>query len=358
MKLDLHRSLLAVIAATASPCLLAQIATPEVFNNPGQHTYQVPAQVNQLRVVVAGAAGGAGGWDDALGGAGAGGTIVTALIAVQGGETVSIVVAEGGEGSLGTPKINPNKGAAGGGDGTRQTADSLQAAIPGAGGKGGDIGSVGSSPGGAGGGGASALFVAGAAVVAGGGGGGGSNSRIAINDSWNIAGKDAENTLALRIEDATCSALASGRPGEAANATAKGTTDGAGGSGGGGGYGIHVGAGGAGGKDGRVIRGGYNPEPGESGGSCTLSAGRYKVSDATAALGEPTPPGPTKGPTQPDGANGYVHITALITPVIVPQPPAAATPVPTLGTLGLISLASAIGAAGMAMARRRQSPVQ
>lgn len=327
--------------------LYAQLNTTIDFTNPGVYAYAVPADARQLRLEIAGGAGGAGGWDDAIGGAGAGGSIVTATIQVQGGETIAVHVAEGGEGSLGTPKTAYGIGAAGGGDGTKQSVGALTASIAGAGGKGGNRGTGGSSPGGAGGGGASAVFIGGAAVIAGGGGGGGSNSRIAINGNWSIPGDDAQNPMDFNPEDSNCSALANGSAGEAGDDTTSVSVDGAGGSGGGGGYLNHAGAGGAGGKDGRS---GQNAAPGLSGGSCTLSAARYSISNAAISLGEPTSPIGGRTVAKPDGANGYVRITPLAAAT-----PSAATPVPSMGIWSLMGLASAIAAAGIAMTRRRSS---
>lgn len=125
---------------------VAQTANAQTYLTPGVYTYTVPANTGSLQVVLKGGAGGAGGWDDAHGGDGAGGSVLRANIAVQGGETVDIVVGDGGQGALG----NPNFGQPGVGGGAT-------AGLPGAGGSGGTKGPAGSSPGGAGGGGASSL---------------------------------------------------------------------------------------------------------------------------------------------------------------------------------------------------------
>ena len=112
-------------------------AAPTEYTVPGTYSYTVPPNTGTLQVVVKAGAGGAGGWADAHGGDGAPGSVVTATIAVQGGENVAVVVAGGGQGALGSPSFGT--GGAGGG---------ASASLPGAGGKGGNQGSVGGSPGG------------------------------------------------------------------------------------------------------------------------------------------------------------------------------------------------------------------
>lgn len=293
------------IAITAA---LPAFAAPQVFDTPGVHTYSVPAGTGSLQVIIKGAAGGAGGWDDAKGGDGVGGTVVTATIAVRGGETVNLLVGEGGEGALGTPKASYGVGAAGGGDGTRQDAGSVTSPLPGSGGRGGNMGTLNISPGGAGGGGASQLVVAGAAITAGGGGGGGSNSRIrGTSGTWNVPGSPAVNNLVLNAQDAQCATAAVGGNGEDG-----GNVDGAGGSGGGGSYAGHGGAGGVHGVDRSVDT---NGAPGVSGDSCFLDAGSYKITEASTSLGNPSVAANVKGVANPSGENGSISITA------VPAPP-------------------------------------
>ncbi|WP_395023867.1 hypothetical protein [Comamonas odontotermitis] len=303
----LRLSMAGMLAASAFSAG-AQTPAPQVFATPGVHTYAVPAGTGSLQVVVKGAAGGAGGWDDAMGGNGVGGTVVTATIAVQGGETVSLLVGEGGEGALGTPKASYGVGAAGGGDGTRQDAGSVTSALPGAGGRGGNQGTLNISPGGAGGGGASQLVVAGAAITAGGGGAGGSNSRIrGTSGNWSVPGSPAVNNLVLNAQDTQCATAAVGGNGENG-----GNVDGAGGSGGGGSYTGHAGAGGVHGVDGSVD---VNGAPGGSGDSCVLDAGSYKITGASTSLGNPSIAANVKGVANPSGENGSISITP------VPAPP-------------------------------------
>ena len=322
-----------VLACCASS---AWSADPMIFATPGSSTYQVPAGTGSLLVVVKGAAGGAGGWDDAAGGGGAGGSQVTATITVAGGETVNLIVGEGGEGTLGAGKNGMrgrqafSSGGAGGGDGTRQDRPSLTARLAGAGGRGGDSGTGGSSPGGAGGGGASQLLVAGAAITAGGGGGGGSNSRIIVAGDWGNKGDPAVNALVLNAEDAACATPALGVNGVDGGAG----VDGAGGSGGGGGYGqagTQSGRGGAAGLDGSWgtlvnDNSGLNGEPGGSGQSCFLSAPGYSVTNTRIVQGVPSASAPTKGPSNPSGENGSISITAIPNALPTATPTLSGTP--------------------------------
>lgn len=270
------------------------LAAPTVYSTPGTYSYNVPAGTSALLVEVRGGAGGAGGWDDAHGGDGAGGSIITATIAVQGGETANVVVAGGGQGAQG----NAGYGLGGAGGGAALS-------LPGAGGKGGNKGTIASSPGGAGGGGASSIAVGGATVLAGGGGGGGSNSRIrGPGNTWNIPGDPAVNNLALVEQDAACGSAQNGGDGQDG-----GAVDGSGGSGGGGGYAGHAGAGGNHGVDATVDQ---NGQPGTSGGSCTLDAGAYRVSGVSAAAGNPSVANRTqKGTPEASGEDGSVTITAI-----------------------------------------------
>ena len=324
---SLPRATLSLVLACCATGAWSQTTT---FSTPGSFTYPVPVGTGSLQVVVKGAAGGAGGWDDGPGGDGVGGTEVKATIAVQGGETVNLVVGEGGEGTLGTGKNGMrgrqrfSSGGAGGGDGTRQDPGSLTSPLAGAGGRGGDSGLSGSSPGGAGGGGASQLTVNSAAITAGGGGGGGSQSvnRDPVTGNWGYPASSAVNTLVLNQQDAGCATLAVGQNGEG-----EGPFDGSGGSGGGGAY---TGQAGAGGKHG-VDRSGNNGEPGGSGASCVLDAGSYKVVLASTALGAPSIAAKTKGVSNPSGENGSITITAI------PAPPnMAPTVAPVLGGVATV----------------------
>ncbi len=293
------------------------------FSTPGSHTYSVPAGMKSLQVVVKSGGGGAGGWDDAHGGDGAPGAQVTATIAVQGGETVQIVVGGGGAGAEGTPRFGF------GGDGGTGS---------GAGGNGGDQGTTGSSPGGGGGGGASSVQVGGAFVRAGGGGGGA--GQTVTGPPWNNPPEDAINALLLNQQDAACPTAENG-----GNGVGRQPVDGSGGGGGGGGYTGHAGIGGENGVD-RAIPW-KNGSPGTSGASCTLSAGTYLVVGASvsqdvseAARGDLT----LKGQPGIPGLNGSV----VITPSAVAPPVVA---VPTLNLLGLGLLGALLAVFGLRQRR-------
>ena len=327
----------------------AQVGVTSHFDVPGLHAFVVPPEATVLRVTIKGASGGAGGWDDGPGGDGAGGSIVTATITVQGGETVSLVVGEGGEGALAPPKIalRPRgpfgNGGAGGGSGDSQEAGAVTSPLPGAGGRGGDQGSKGGSPGGGGGGGASSLRVGGAAIVAGGGGGGGANSLVR---PWNQKAPNAENAGVLNEQDADCGTMAAG--GRGGDGDDDGPADGGGGGGGGGGYLNHAGAGGKAALD-RIRHG----APGISGESCTLGAGRYRVTvTESVGFGAPTPPVPDrKVVVQPSGEPGAISILPLA--IAVPMPKPTPTPVPALGALGLLLTSAGLAGAGVWSVRRR-----
>jgi len=268
----------------------------QTYLTPGVYTYNVPPDTASLQITLKGGAGGAGGWDDAHGGDGAGGSILEASIAVKGGETVDIVVGEGGQGALG----NPNFGQGGSGGG-------LAAALPGAGGSGGTSGPLNSSPGGAGGGGATFIKIENAIALAGGGGGGGSNSRIrGPSNTYGIPADSATNNLILNLQDPNCFTPTNGGAGESGPAG----VDGSGGSGGGGGYLGFTGVGGAYGEDRTIDK---NGQPGTSGASCTLDAGDYRITDASvSSTGNPSPSNKTtKGTNEATGESGSVTITAI-----------------------------------------------
>lgn len=337
----------------AVPALAQGLAT-QSFTAPGIYSYVVPVGTAALQVVVRGAAGGAGGWDDARGGDGAGGSIVSATITVKGGETVSLVVGEGGEGALAPPKrarpprVDPfGSGGAGGGDGHSQRPGALTAALAGAGGRGGDASPTGSSPGGGGGGGASLLNVGGAAVLAAGGGAGGSNSRIFSGGNWSVVADSAVNALVLNQQDGACVAMAQGRAGGDGAAG----SDGSGGGGGGGGYPGHAGAGGVNGLDGRT---GRNSGAGGSGDSCTLDAGPYKVTRASISAGNATLADRVeKMVAQASGENGSITITAVA--AAAPSPaPSGAQAVPVFDGMGWLLMACSLGGLGAALARHRK----
>ncbi|CAB5694749.1 Uncharacterised protein [Delftia tsuruhatensis] len=338
---DIRRAGLAGSVAGAMVLLGCLVAMPSaaqvaggttVFTVPGVTTYVVPPGTVALQVEVRGGGGGAGGWDDARGGDGAGGAIVTAMIAVQGGESVHLVVGAGGIGTV----LNPfGQGAAGGGAGQ-----------PGAGGAGGDAGSVGSSPGGSGGGGASSLRVNGAMVLAGGGGGGGSNSRIFQNGQWNVPADSAVNALALGIQDAACLQMVDGGSGESAGTG----VDGSGGGGGGGGYQGQAGQGGISGRDGS-----RNSGPGTSGGSCTLEAGPHRISAVGISEGSKAQADRyNKAVQQEAGEDGRISITAIAG--IVPGP-GQARAIPVFDGAGWLLATSVLGSLGALLARRRKRQV-
>ncbi|MEG0919839.1 MAG: hypothetical protein RSD57_10435 [Comamonas sp.] len=338
------QSLRSKSSAVALACLLtlpAMAQTTETFSVPGLHNFKVPPGTGSLQVLVKGAAGGSGGWDDGPGGRGAGGSVVAATIEVFGGETVDIVVGEGGEGALGTPKSKMRSassayasGGAGGGDGMSQNPGAVATALPGAGGRGGDAGTKGSSPGAAGGGGASSLKVAGAAIVAGGGGGGGANTLLRIDGNWGNEAPAAQNALMLNLQALTCATAQAGtmgldgnsyvpipnpnpapgaNPAEDVLGNTPGNVDGGGGGGGGGGYQGQAGQGGLGAVD-RIRFG----SPGTSGASCTLDAGGYKISGVSIAAGNATATvtdGRKRGEAKPSGEDGSVTITAIPAPL-------------------------------------------
>ncbi|TDS74430.1 putative secreted protein (IPTL-CTERM system target) [Comamonas sp. JUb58] len=289
-----------LVKKTFGLSLLVALGLPTVnaqtYLTPGVYTYNVPPDTASLQITLKGGAGGAGGWDDAHGGDGAGGSVLEASIAVKGGETVDIVVGDGGQGALG----NPNLGQGGTGGG-------LAAALPGAGGSGGTKGPAGSSPGGAGGGGASFIKIEGAIALAGGGGGGGSNSVIrGPSNTWNIPADSATNNLILNLQDPNCFTPTNGGMGESGPAG----VDGSGGSGGGGGYLGFSGVGGAYGVDRTIDK---NGQPGTSGASCTLDAGDYRITNASViSVGNPSSSNKTtKGTNEASGEAGSVTINAI-----------------------------------------------
>lgn len=263
------------------------------FTEPGIYRYLVPEDAGTLQIAVKGGAGGAGGWDDAHGGDGAGGTNMTATLAVRGGETVELVVGGGGQGALGVPNFG-QPGVGGG------VADKL----PGAGGSGGKSGPLGSSPGGAGGGGASMFKIGDAVLLAAGGGGGGSNSVVrGPNGTWNFPAKSAVNSMIIGIQYHECTSLVDGGAGISAPAD----VDGSGGSGGGGGGHELAGRGGTYGIDRTRDR---NGEPGESGASCTWDSPDYSFQDVDTTEGRRTLANrTTKGTDEASGESGSIEIS-------------------------------------------------
>ncbi|WP_313302895.1 IPTL-CTERM sorting domain-containing protein [Diaphorobacter sp.] len=339
----------AITFALAS--LYASSANAEDFYTPGLWTYEVPAGTGTLRVMVKGGAGGAGGWDDAHGGDGAGGTVVTATISVRGGEKVEIVVGEGGQGTPGDFMAGdagahaagePKYGDGGIGGGTTQ-------GLPMAGGSGGHMGDKGISPGGAGGGGGSYIKINGAIVLAGGGGGGGSNSVVrGAQDEWRIPADAAQNTLVMNQQDGACLTPENGGDGEAPDTG----VDGSGGSGGGGSYAGHAGQGGNNGIDRTTAQ---NGEPGKSGESCTLDAGYHKITVVSLDVGTASHSNTVKKTKvdEESGEAGSVTITAI--PASADPVTASAAPVPTLGEWSLMALSLLLGAMAALRLRRFRS---
>lgn len=244
----------------------------------------VPAGVGAIKVIVRGGAGGAGAYDGIVGGKGAAGTQVDAIIRVQPGQTITAVAASGGQGGA-TYGRSPSGGTGGNGAG--------------AGGNGAAMGPSFVSGGGAGGGGASFLNVGGAWVRAGGGGGGGGDSFRAPPVA------DASAIALFTPEVAACATPA---PGEAG---IQGTGDGGGGGGGGGGYQGAAGSGGTFGIDTAQSAG-----SGGMGGSCTYSAALNTISSPVATVpGSPTTPPPNTDPA-PNGVDGLVSFEYIYQPTI------------------------------------------
>lgn len=247
----------------------------------------VPAGVGAIKVIVMGGAGGAGAYDGILGGKGAAGTQVDAIIRVQPGQTITALAAGGGKGGSTYARNPPSLSGGAGGSGA------------GAGGNGAAMGPIAVSGGGAGGGGASSLNVGGSWVLAGGGGGGG-------GDSYQAAPVADASAIALFTPEVSeCATPATG------NAGIQSTGDGGGGGGGGGGYQGAAGTGGTFGLDGVQSAG-----PGGMGGSCTYGSGTNTITNPVATVpGAPTTPAPAVDPS-PNGADGLVSFEYIYQPTI------------------------------------------
>ena len=186
--------------------------TTTTYNTPGTYTYTIPAGVHSANLTVAGAGGGAGGNDSAVGHAGYAGNVVTTTIQVTPGDVFTFIVGGGGG-----PGASSARGTGSGSAGV-DPAGTYN------GGRGGNAGGSGYSGAGGGGGAATTVRLGATQIIVaagGGGGGGGGNGPIGL-----------------------------GQGATAYNSTSTGGTgtdksgDGGGGGGGGGGYSLG-GAGGA-----------------------------------------------------------------------------------------------------------------
>lgn len=215
---------------------------------PGAYSYTVPAGVTQLRVQVAGGHGGRGGDDSSPGGASGKGALITTILNVTPGQTITGTVGAGGENGGRSSANSPYIPAGGAGAGN--------------GGNGGDAGRTGSSGRGGGGGGGSSLAINGTTVLkAGGGGGGQGGSRYGTG----LAGGNAS----AAVSAANCNISANGGAGASYTGS-----DGAGGGGGGGGY-TPGGSGGTGHSD------------GGPGGTASTGAGSCYSNSSTLFAGTP-----------------------------------------------------------------------
>jgi hypothetical protein len=94
---------------TAFQNLQAQVTASRVttYTAPGTYTYMVPAGVTALQIAAWGGGGGGGGSAGALAGGGGGsGAYVKAVVSVTPGDTLTVVVAAGGVGGLGTSTVS------------------------------------------------------------------------------------------------------------------------------------------------------------------------------------------------------------------------------------------------------------
>lgn len=259
-------------------------ARAQTFSTPGSWSYTVPSGVNTIQVQVAGAGGGGGGVDtNSRGGNGGNGVLITAVIRVSAGQTLSGTIASGGttgyiSGATGYGYV-PCAGAGAGGSGV------------GAGGNGGvtNCAGNGASGGGGGGGGGSTLALAGTTLIqAGGGGGGGGGGFSAVGGA---GGTNSSLTIA-----SNCGLSGNG------SVPASNFSDGGGGGGGGGGY-----AGGAAG----VPNNDNVTATGGSGGSNCRSNSSAIVSLSLSTSGPSGAPGMTTNSTAPGpaGSGGYVIIS-------------------------------------------------
>jgi hypothetical protein len=145
--------------------------TTTTYSTPGTYTYTIPAGVHSANLTVAGAGGGDGGNDSAVGYVGFAGNVVTATIQVTPGDVFTFYVGSGGR-----PGGNGARGTGGASGGT----DPLGTYN---GGRGGNAGGSGTSGGGGGGGAATTVRLGATQIIVaagGGGGGGGGNGPVGL----------------------------------------------------------------------------------------------------------------------------------------------------------------------------------
>jgi hypothetical protein len=148
------------------------------YSVPGTYTYTIPAGVFSANIIVAGAGGGAGGNDSAVGHSGYGGNVVTATVSVTPGDLFTFFVGAGGQ-----PGGSAQRGTGSGAGGTDPNANNSP------GGRGGNAGGSGSSGAGGGGGAASTVRLNSTTIVVaggGGGGGGGGNGPVGLGQGANL----------------------------------------------------------------------------------------------------------------------------------------------------------------------------
>jgi uncharacterized protein YjdB len=207
---------------------------PPSFTIPGAYTWTVPANVSSIQVVVTGGGGGDGILNGNIGGSlGGSGAIVTATLAVNAGDTLTLFVGGGGAGGA--------SGGGGGGGSTTINASTANQIIAGGGG-GGGMGNGGNGNGGTG----------NAESSVGGGGTGGSNGTGGMAGGGSGTG---------------------GAGGIGADEGGSGGVGGVGLGGGTGGQGVALGGGGGGGYGG----GGGNPFGGGGGGSTGPSGSTFTL---------------------------------------------------------------------------------
>ena len=209
------------LAGLAALLLSVTLASAQTFSAPGSWSYVVPAGVNTIQVLVAGGGGGgagAGSFNPSLapGGAGGNGALITAIVQVTAGQTLSGTIGGGGitgysSGST-TFGLVACTGSGAGGSGV------------GAGGRGANTNcnGAGASGGGGGGGGGTTFAVSGTVLLQAGGGGGGG--------AWGGGSAAAGTTSSALSISAICGFSAAG------GAAVDFFFDGGGGGGGGGGY--------------------------------------------------------------------------------------------------------------------------
>lgn len=156
------------------------------YSIPGTYTFTIPAGTYSANITVAGAGGGAGGNDSAVGHSGYGGNVVTATVSVTPGDLFTFFVGAGGQ-----PGGSGQRGTGSGAGGTDPNANNSP------GGRGGNAGGSGSSGAGGGGGSASTVRLNSTTIVVaagGGGGGGGGNGPVGLGQgatSYNSTPKGA-----------------------------------------------------------------------------------------------------------------------------------------------------------------------